>query len=233
MFQSKVLRASVLVAAGFFSFLMTPACVVKIGPGSNGGAGGMTSGEPDPTPIDPPANDETDADLLAAVDPQALAFASTKATVTTSALHGTIDALPLDPASLDDATVIALMEQYAPSAAEQTDLWLASTDPSTFSAGVITKDSCIEDPGCEWHPKCKYGFDPGVSHRCIVVDCGFSKCKSCPSWVSEVLKHLAVKAWCSYVCIQTGISPPPVVAVGVAGISSLGGNFVGPVCIAP
>src|SRR5512132_2540826 len=142
MFQDTVLRASMLVAASFFGFLMTPACVIKIGPGSNGGTGGIASRDPDPTPIDPPTADETDAELFAAVDPQALAFASTKATVTTSALHGMIDALPLDPASLDDATVLALMEQYAPAAAEQTDLWLASTDPSMLSAGVIAKDSC-------------------------------------------------------------------------------------------
>jgi hypothetical protein len=202
-------------------------------PGSNEGAGGITSGEPDPRPIEPPRNDETDAELLAAVAPQALAFASTKATVASCALHGTIDALPVDPASLDDATVIALMEQHMPAAAEQADLWLASVDPSMFSTGAIAKDSCIEEPGCEWHPKCKYGFDPGVSHRCIITDCGSSKCSWCPSWVPDLLKHLTVKAWCSYVCIQTGISTPPVVAVGVGGISSFGGNFVGPICVAP
>ncbi len=232
MFQSTFLRARVLVMVGFFGLSMTPACVIKIGPDSNGGAGGIASGDPDPAPLDPPTNDETDAELLAAVDPQALAFASTKAIVTTSALHGTIDALPLDPASLDDATMLALMEQYAPAAAEQTDLWLVNTDPSRLSTGVIAKDSCIEDPGCEWHPKCKFGFDPGVSHRCIIVDCGSAKCKSCPSWVAEILTHLAAKAWCSYVCIQTGISPPPIIAIGAAGISSLGGHFIGPICIA-
>jgi hypothetical protein len=167
------------------------------------------------------------------VDPDELAFAAAKATVTTCALHGTIDALPLDPAGLDDAMIIALMEQYMPAAAEQANLWLASIDPSAIEAGVISKDSCIEQYGCEWHPKCQYGFDPGVSHRCIVNDCGASKCGWCPSWVGELLKHLAIKAWCSYVCIQTGVSPAPTVAVGAGGISSLGGYFVGPICIAP
>jgi hypothetical protein len=177
----------------------------------------------------PPTSDE---EILASVDPQALRFASAKATVASCALYGTIDASFTEPANLDDATVVALMEQYMPSVTDQTNQWLAGADPSTIQAGVIPKTECIED-GCEWQPKCKYGFDPGVSHRCIITDCGASKCSWCPSWVPELLKNLSVKSWCAYVCVQTGIPSPPVVAIGVGGISSFGGNFVGPICIAP
>jgi hypothetical protein len=185
--------------------------------------GSSTTGGPSPS----------DEELLTSVDPQALKFASAKATVASCGLYGTIDASQVEPANLDDATVIALMEQYMPSVADQTNQWLASADPSTIQAGVIPKNECIEEHGCEWQPQCKYGFDPGVSHRCIITDCGAKKCSWCPSWVPELLKNLSVKSWCAYVCVQTGISPPPVVAIGVGGISSFGGNFVGPICVAP
>jgi hypothetical protein len=177
--------------------------------------------------------EEEAAELLAQVEPQELAFTSAKATVATCALSGTIDALPLDPAGLDDATVISLLEQYAPGAAEQADLWLASVDPTAFPPPPIAKNECLDDYGCEYYPKCKYGFQPLVNHRCVVIDCGPSKCSWCPSWVPDLLKHLAIKAWCSYVCIQTGVSPAPTVAVGAGGISALGGHFIGPICMAP
>jgi len=228
-------KASAVVVAASISFLMIPGCVITIGPGGGDeGAGGKTSQtDPNQTPPPPGTDDRTDDELLAAVNQQALSFASAKATVATCALHGAIDTLPLDPASLDDATVLGLMEQYMPTASEQTDLWLASIDPSTIQAGVISKDSCLEQYGCEWHPQCQYGFDPGISHLCIITDCGAARCSWCPSWVPDLLKHLAIKAWCSYVCVQTGITSPPVVALGAGGISSLGGHFVGPVCMAP
>jgi hypothetical protein len=237
----KIRKALVVVLMALFSALAVPACTLRIGPGgddfdrssssndeSEGGSGAGRGGATDHEPTAP--EEETDAELFSRVDPAELAFASAKATVTTSALNGILDALPLDPESLDEATLLALMEQYMPQAAEQTDLWLASVDASAFPPAPIPKYSCEEDHGCQIDPKCTWGFDPGVRHRCVLVDCGASRCSWCPSWVANILAHLALKSWCAYVCVQTGVSPAPTVAVGAGGISSLGRYFVGPIC---
>lgn len=235
-------RLVAVLLTGLGGYVTLPGCTLTIGPGdghdsdpwassggeSKGGRGVVSGGAADGDPT--LSEEETAAELLARVDPEELAFASAKATVATCALSGMIDALPLEPTSLDEATLIALMEQYMPEAVAQTDLWLASVDSSVFPPIPIEKAECEEEYGCQHHPRCKYGFDPGVSHRCVIVDCGPSRCSWCPSWVLEILDHLVYKAWCAYVCIQTGISPAPTVAVAAGGISSFGGYYVGPIC---
>jgi hypothetical protein len=224
-----------------FGALLIPACKIRIGPGdddsdpwtssgdeSEGGGGIDPGGAAGSEPTQP--ENETDTELLARVDPEELAFATAKATVATCALNGTLDALPLDPASLDEATLLALMEQYMPAAVEQTDLWLESVSSSSFPPAPIPKYECEGDYGCQLNPKCKYGFDPGVNHQCVIVDCGPSRCSWCPSWVLEILNHLVYKNWCAYVCVQTGTTNAPTVAVAAGGVSSFGGYFVGPIC---
>lgn len=235
-----------LILLGSIFALFGSSCVIRIGTGdgepepwiSSGDGGAGTSGSgagmgATGTGGSTSSGGESDQALLDQVEPQELAFASAKATVSTCALAGTIDALPLDPAGIDDTTLLALMEQYAPAAADQTDLWLQSVDPLASAPPPIFKPECIDPGGCAWQPKCEYGYNPGVGHRCIVNDCGPAKCSWCPSWVPELLKGLAFKSWCSYVCVRTGVSSPPVVAVGAGAISLFGGHFVGPVCMPP
>lgn len=235
----RCLAMGLLTWSGAF---LVPACTIRIGPGGDdvdpwtssgdGNDGGNEIGTEDTAGDEPTELDEESAaELFSRVEPEELALASAKATVATCALSGTLETLPLDPASLDEATLIALMEQYMPVAVEQTDLWLASVDASAFPPMPIPKYECEGDYGCQRTSKCTYGFNPGVSHRCHVVDCGPSRCSWCPSWVLEVLDHLALKAWCAYVCVQTGVSPAPTVAVAAGGISSFSGNFVGPICV--
>jgi hypothetical protein len=98
-------------------------------------------------------------------------------------------------------------------------------DPSTIPmASYIPKEECTFDPYfCPSSPKCfNSGSWSSKSHRCRPVDCGLSKCTSCPDSWPDFLKSIAVKSWCAYVCVQTGISPPPIVAVGAVGITRFG-----------
>ena len=60
---------------------------------------------------------------------------------------------------------------------------------------------------------------------------GKAGCGTCPDIVNKLLQNVAIKAWCSYVCVETGTSPAKVVAVGAGGISALKNIFFGPVCI--
>lgn len=60
---------------------------------------------------------------------------------------------------------------------------------------------------------------------------GATGCGTCPDIVNKLLQNVAIKAWCSYVCVETGTSPAKVVAVGAGGISALKNIFFGPVCI--
>lgn len=230
------INAGTIVVTMLFFALTILGCLTRIGHETNdGGAGGTaTQIASDTTPPPPATGARKECEVATSVAPEALTLLSDNATLSTCALDDAMDALPIDPASLDDAMVIALLRQYMPTPAEQSDLWLTSIDPSTIQGGgVISKDSCIEQYGCPWKTKCKYGFDPGVGHSCTVTDCGLSKCNSCPGWILELLKRLAIKSWCAYVCVKTGVTSPPVVAVGAGGISSLGGHFIGTFCTPP
>jgi hypothetical protein len=144
---------------------------------------------------------------------------------------GTLDSLGLDPATLDDEAILQLMEEYMPIAAEEADKWLATVDPSTLmlSGPIIPKSECVEQYGCAHNAKCLFN-PPPVNHRCFVDDCGASKCGKCPSWVADLLKSIVSKAWCSYVCVESGTSPPKIVAVGAGAISPFKGTFLGPLC---
>jgi hypothetical protein len=97
--------------------------------------------------------------------------------------------------------------------------WLMSIDPSTIpTAGVIPKYEC-NDLGCPFTGRCfNSGAWSGTSHRCVVTDCGSAKCTRCPQWFPETLKYLVFKSWCAYVCVQTGVVNPPVVAIGAVGV---------------
>ncbi|WP_437981243.1 hypothetical protein [Sorangium sp. So ce117] len=55
--------------------------------------------------------------------------------------------------------------------------------------------------------------------------------RTCPDFVNELLQNIMIRAWCSYVCVKTGTSPPEVVAVGAGAISALRNIYFGPVCV--
>ena len=142
------------------------------------------------------------------------------------------EALAPEPSAGGDASMIQAMEQDPAWQVDPASNGLKSVDPSLLPASVVPKHQCLEDYGCEYQPKCATGgFIPDVNYLCFVTDCGPSKCSSCPDWVNDRLKSLVIKAWCAYVCVQTGTSPPKEVAIGAAGISALRSKFIGPFCL--
>jgi hypothetical protein len=136
----------------------------------------------------------------------------------------------LDPATLDEATLLGLLGQYGPVAAEQAEAWfLESIDPTTLSAVSGPKFECKGRYGCEYWTQCRANYIPSVTHSCYVDDCGPARCRTCPEFANELLRNLAIKSWCSYVCMEDGTSN--VVAVGAGAISAFRDTFVGALCI--
>jgi hypothetical protein len=212
-------------------------CVIRIGEGGDPGASGDTSqattggsgGNQDAGAKTP---EEEAAELFGQMDPQELSLASAKAGLMTCSLVASVESSGLDPATLDEATLTQLMEQYAPAAAAEADAWLASIDPSMLPLAVTPRFECQQQFGCESTVPCLYKVGlPEVPHLCYVVDCGAAKCPLCPPGVADLLKNIIVKAWCSYVCVEIGTVPPKTYAVGAGGISKFQGSFVGPICV--
>ncbi|MGK3965824.1 hypothetical protein WMF38_16800 [Sorangium sp. So ce118] len=244
-----------VVLVGLAAYAVVPGCVIRVGPGDGDGDGawpgsgyggsapeGDTGGsEPvdDGTGGSAPIDDGADVspeeqqlgeEVYAQLDPEELAFASALAGNMTCALAGAVEATQIDPATLDEETLRALLEQYAPGALEQARAWLAGVDPSMLAYRVIPKFECEGEYGCEAYPRCQQGYIPAVNHRCIIDDCGKAKCPTCPDFVNELLQNLVIRSWCSYVCVKTATSPPEVVAVGAGAMSALGNKFFGPIC---
>ena len=227
---------SSIVAFSFLAFVMVPGCVITIGPGTddetNNGTGEDPSGGNPRIPNEPtPSEQQIGEDIYAELDPRELAVASTKAGLTTCALSSTLDSLNLDPSTLDDAAIEALMEQYGPDVEQTAASWFAGIDQSNLTYTKVPKYECVEQYGCKYVAKCEHNYIPPVNHNCWIDDCGVAKCRSCPDWVNDLLKNIIITAWCSYVCTEDGSSPPKVVAVGAGGISKFKGNFVGLLCI--
>jgi hypothetical protein len=225
-----------IVALGFLAFVVVPGCVITIGPGTDDGTNDGTeenpSGEIDSTTNEPtPSEQQMGEEIYAQLDPQELAIASTRAGLTTCALASTLDSLNLDPSTLDDAAIADLMEQYGPAIEEQAASWFSGIEQSNLTYTKMPKYECVQQYGCKHPATCQYKYIPPVDHLCLIDDCGKAKCRNCPDFVNDLLQNVVIKAWCSYVCVETGTSPPKVVAVGAGGISAFKGNFIGLLCI--
>jgi hypothetical protein len=213
--KSKVLA---LAACALVGATLAPGCD-QLGLGSDGG-GGAGGGE----------------QAFAAVDAQELASASLKASALSYYLAGLIASSGTDPSTLDQATLNDLVQQNAAAAEAEVDSWLATIDPSTVAlAGADPKYECTEDFKCPYRTKCSNDPYRGLTHVCFVVDCGSARCSTCPNWFPDFIKELVLKAWCAYVCIESGVSYPKVVAVGAGGVTAFGNPYPadGPYCFAP
>ncbi|AUX45763.1 uncharacterized protein SOCE26_072590 [Sorangium cellulosum] len=246
--------AAAVVLAALAAHAVVPGCVIRVGPGdgdgawhssSDGGsapegdAGGTSSpvgdgtggsGPADEGTVESPEEQQFGEELYAQLDPEKLAFASALAGNMTCALAGAVESAQIDPATIDDETLRALLDQYAPGALEQARAWLAGIDPSMLAYTVTPKFSCGSQYGCKYTPECQQGHIPAVDHICYVDDCGKARCRTCPDLVNDILQNVVIRSWCSYVCVQTGTSPPEVVAVGAGAISALRDSFFGPIC---
>jgi hypothetical protein len=166
-------------------------------------------------------------DPFAGVDPTSLAENALAASALAYYLDGEIASA--DPTT--QAAILNLMSQDSSMAQAAVMSWLKmSIDPSTIqTGGVMSKYECT-DLGCPYTGKCYNSGSSwdGISHRCSVTDCGVSQCTKCPDWFPPFLKHLVFKSWCAYVCVQTGITDPPVVAIGAVGVQDDGTTFPKP-----
>jgi hypothetical protein len=226
-------RVFAVSLSGVVGSVTVPGCTFEVGSGSGDGIdNGTTGGRSDgPGGATTTPEEETD-DVFARVDPQEFALASTKASLTTYALFGTIESLGLDPVTLDDETLEELMQQYMPQAVELADGWFATLDPATIPLGHMPKWECTEKFGCAYSTPCKYAFlghsIPAMPHVCDVTDCGDARCTACPEWFGDLLSHIAFRSWCSYTCIEAGVAYPKTVAIGAGFISSYKNTFMGP-----
>jgi hypothetical protein len=229
------LKIGALVFAVALGALTVPGCEIHIGPGT---------GTRDPSdPNDPSGgtmggtmmtSEQQAEEAFAALDPNERTRAVEKASATTSYLAGTIEALNLDPATVDNAALYSLMGQYAPTSAAVVDEWLATFDPTKLPITSWTpKSGCGSQYGCAYAADCQNEPYQSIPHRCFVVDCGDAKCKSCPSWFPDTLKYVLLKSWCAYVCVEANVTSPKVIAVGAGGVSRFKDEFLGPYCVAP
>ncbi|AGP40415.1 hypothetical protein BE04_24170 [Sorangium cellulosum] len=170
-----------VVLIGLAGVAAVPGCVIRVGPGDEdgawhgssdgnsapeGGAGGSgpvddgtggSSAVDDGTGVSPEEQQLVE-EAYAQLDPEKLAFASALAGNMTCALAGAVEAAQIDPATIDDATLRALLEQYAPGALEQARAWLSGIDPSTLAYTGSPKLECARDYGCEIYPRCQHGL---------------------------------------------------------------------------
>ncbi|WP_437893282.1 hypothetical protein [Sorangium sp. So ce124] len=256
----KFFRASAVVLTGLIANVMVPACTIKLNSGIDNEEGSEPAAGYEPPPDEGPKTDneedsepaagyepppdegpktpeEQAEETFAQMDPEELALASAKASFTTYALAGMIESLNLDPATLDEAAIAELMTQYMPLAVAEADRWLSTIDTSTLPRENNPNFECKKKYGCPYITGCQYAVPghslPTVRHACMVNDCGDARCRNCPDWVGDILSHLLFRAWCSYVCIEEGVTNAKIVAVGAGAISSFGGYFVGPICRDP
>ncbi|WP_437279989.1 hypothetical protein WME90_05355 [Sorangium sp. So ce375] len=154
-------------AWGLLAFIMAPACTITIGARKNDNAQDDTnsadknsqdgtSDTDDITTVQPSQSEEDIGEqVYTQLDPHELALAQAKAGHLSCALAGTLDSLNLDPSTLDDATLMSLIEQYGPAAAELADTWFSENiDSSTVSAVNGPKFECKRTHGCEYWTKC-------------------------------------------------------------------------------
>jgi hypothetical protein len=233
----RVLRTKVLACglAAVVVYSTTPGCVVRFGPSTDEdstGDGTDTGATPE-NPVAPePTPEEEAAAAFAQVDPQQLALAQAKSSLTTAYLVAQAESSGIDPSTLDEAALEQLMQEYLPAAAASADAWLATLDPATIPAWHA-KHECQYDEGCVNRVPCQYNAPP-VQHWCQVTDCGKSRCSICPDWVADLLKSLVLRSWCAYVCVELGKpAQTSVVAIGAGGVSAFKGYFVGPICKDP
>ncbi|WP_338048725.1 hypothetical protein [Polyangium aurulentum] len=236
MIQQKVLACAFAV---FVASSTIPGCVIRFGPITEEeplGSGTDTGSTPqDPEDPEPTQDEQAEAEAQAAfdeIDPQELALAHAKSSLTTAYLVAQAESSGIDPSTLDAAALEQLMQGYLPEAAAWADAWLATLDPATLPLWYY-KPTCEFDEGCASRVPCKYNA-PSAKHLCYVTDCGKSRCSACPDWMADLLKSLVLTSWCSYVCVELGKpAPNNVVAIGAGGISAFKGYFVGPICKDP
>lgn len=201
------------VIAAILAFTV-PACVIRIGTGggdeidnssggnssagtSSGDPTGNTGGQSGGSQFTP--EEQASFDNLSNADPLEVSKALLASQYTAYAVAGFVES-SVDPATVDEATLDQLIDQYTPIAWQQATDWVDALDPSVIPLAAIKPNySCVTDYGCDYMQPCD--FDNGTSAGCAIVGCGKGACPSCPKLFD--LSNLIVKNWCLFTC-QTG-----------------------------
>ncbi|WP_437578629.1 hypothetical protein [Sorangium sp. So ce887] len=200
-----------------FGALMIPACTIHLRQGGEGGTDGTEpapdDAQPTPDGTEPAADDtqpspagggtggsagftpEEQEAIEAArkADPVELALTQAKAGYAAYALSGLTESQIVDPETIDEETLLRLIEENAPLAWEMAEQWIASLNPTTLSYGYPVNVACMAPPFlCNSNVACDF------AKICILDDCGDGKCEPCPdTWG---LGNLITSGWCTYTC---------------------------------
>lgn len=146
-----------------------------------------------------PTLDEQAAIALARADPTQLALGQVRTDYAAYDLKELVESKIDDPATVDEATVAALIDMYAPIAWKEARQWVSTLDPSeTPLAQVKPKYECTSKYGCMPTDTCDFPGHQGHAY-CVITNCGEGKCPTCPSWFGW--DKLIVKNWCTYTCM--------------------------------
>jgi hypothetical protein len=217
--------------------LLVPACVLRIGTSGTDGAGGTDetsasagsggeagtgTGGAGETEVN--QEDIDDANALFAAHPEEVALGSLRASYTALALSNLVFDGTTDPDDVE--TVEALVQQYAATAIEEAENWIAALDASTLQQAFDVVYSyplqCIYEP-YECSPKLINCPWLGEDHLCYLSECGIGKCSFCP-----LPFPAAVRSWCIHSCFRIGDGS----FVGNAVyIILVGGVRLGPICV--
>ncbi len=169
---------------------------MSFGSGAGGDPGespqGLTCGTGSTVSVD----QQTADNALAGANAAAVANAELQAEYTAYVIAGMISAQVTDSSKADAATLQALAEQFAPSAAAQAKQWVNGLSPSAIPLFTVDPEKqlmCVEQFGCNFMEKC-----PNIG-VCALAGCGSGKCSTCPNIFN--VNSLLIKGWCAHVCI--------------------------------
>jgi hypothetical protein len=208
--------------------VLAPACTIRIGPGTGeDGASPPVKGtgepeEPSDTGGDTWTPEEQAAfEALRNVDPTEFTMKTAATTYAAAGCASLVESQIADPATVDEATVTQLFEEYAPIAFDEALAWMETTDPSLVPL-LVPDASCVGPPfSCPGTVPCSFGGEPVFCH---VTQCAEGPCPYCP-WFSK----LVYKSYCVYGCVRFGAGNKLV--GGAMLFRTRFGNWDGPHCM--
>lgn len=225
-------KIGALVAVTGLAVVVTPSCVINIGPGNGKEASGEPSEESQSGQDNEPTSDLTPEELAAIeafskADPQEVAKASAIAGYTSYLLWGTLGAQGVDPDVITPEELSSLIEEYLPWATEEANKWIATVDATMLTIPSEPRWECKTLYGCPFQVYCDWPEE----HVCMVTDCDSSKCRPCPPIFD--LGSLAISSWCAYVCVGANVKGAPIVGYAAVAFSKFKNAQLGPYCVRP
>jgi hypothetical protein len=224
---TSAMKIATLVLCGSLGVVLAPACTIRIGPGT--GEDGPSdpvngTGEPE-EPSDTGGGtltpeEQAAFEALQNVDPAEFTMKTAATSYAAAACASLVESQVADPATVDEATVTQLFEEYAPIAFDEALAWMETADPSLIPL-LVPEASCVLPPfSCPATVACSWGGEPVF---CLATQCAEGPCPYCP-WFSK----LVYEYYCVYGCIRPGAGNKLV--GGAMLFRTIFGNWDGPHC---